>query len=102
MQNYEEERLVKQTREEVDLLVEKIRLARGTDMDLAFARPEEIERRNDSLKQISAHAQRRFQESCDYVNDPILFGLLGGVDREATINRLHREFERIPKAIQGK
>ena len=98
MQNNQEERLVKQTREEVDLLVEKIRLARGTDMDLVFARPEEIERRVDSINQISAHAQQRFRELCDYVNEHFILGEV----REATINRLHMEFVRIAEAAKGK
>jgi len=97
MGNFEEERLVQQTREEVDNFVEQIRIVRGSDFDLAFAGPGEVQRRLESINQVTAHAMRRFQELIDFVRDNVFID-----NKEETIERLHREFVRIPEATKGK
>lgn len=97
MDSFEEERLVQQTREEVDNFVEQIRIERGSDFDLAFAGPGEVQRRIESMNQVTAHAMRRFQELCNFVRDNVFID-----NKEETIDRLYREFVRIPEATRGK
>ena len=83
--------------EEVDKFVEEIRLKRGTDADVVFASREENERRNKAMELVAAKAMRRCEELCDYVNyEASIF------DYGYTVARIFREFDRIPKAIQGK
>lgn len=91
------DQIAEKARAEVDKFVEEIRLIRGTDTDVVFASREENERRNEAIKLIAAKAMRRCQELCDYVTDVALI-----FDHNFTVTRIFREFDRIPKAIQGK
>jgi hypothetical protein len=90
------DQIVKKARAEVDKFVEEIRLIRGTDADVVFARDEENERRKKAIELISVKALRRCQDLCDYVNDMYLN------EDGMTVQRILNEFDRIPNAIQGK
>lgn len=91
------DQIFEKARAEVDKFVEEIRLIRGTDADVVFASREENERRNEAIKLIAAKAIRRSEELCDYVNWELRIN-----DHNFTVTRIFREFDRIPKAIQGK
>ena len=91
------DQIFEKARAEVDKFVEEIRLLRGTDADVVFASREENERRNEAIKLIAAKAIRRSEELCDYVNWELRIN-----DHNFTVTRIFREFDRIPKAIQGK
>ena len=91
------DQIFEKARAEVDKFVEEIPLIRGTDADVVFASREENERRNEAIKLIAAKAIRRSEELCDYVNWELRIN-----DHNFTVTRIFREFDRIPKAIQGK
>lgn len=90
-------KLLDGVRKEVDAFVDEIRSARGSDLELALARPEEIARRTESVGQIDRKAKRRFlslMESVD--NDLLIF------DKAQAKMEINKEFLRISRAIEGK
>ena len=91
------DQITEKARAEVDKFVEEIRLLRGTDADVVFASREENERRNEAIKLIAAKAIRRCEQLTDYVSYELRIN-----DDGFTVRRVFREFDRIPKAIQGK
>jgi hypothetical protein len=91
------DQIFEKARAEVDKFVEEIRLLRGTDADVVFASREENERRNEAIKLIAAKAIRRCEQLTDYVSYELRIN-----DDGFTVRRVFREFDRIPKVIQGK
>jgi len=90
-------KLLDGVRKEVDAFVDEVRSARGSDMELALAKPEEIARRTKSVEQIDRKAKRRFLSLMEFVdNDLLIF------DKAQAKMEIVKEFDRISRAIQGK
>jgi len=92
-----EKGLLDRVRKEVDAFVDEIRSARGSDIQLAFADREEIERRAESVRQIGRKATQRLLSLMEHVDDNTLI-----FDKARTKMEISQEFDRIPRAMQGK
>lgn len=81
---------------EIDAFVEQIRLVRGTDINIVFSSPSDIQRTAESLRQIGEEAGNRL----DFWQKRILDDLFV-FNKEEAINEIHRQFKAVLRAMQG-
>ena len=81
---------------EIGAFVEQIRLVRGTDINIVFSSPSDIQRTAESLRQIGEEAGNRL----DFWQKRILDDLFV-FNKEEAINEIHRQFKAVLRAMQG-